>query len=118
MFCKFCGAEIDDDCVVCPACGKQVGVLKSEASGNAGNSSNGGTGTVVEGKNKLVAGILGILVGGIGIHDFYLGYTTAGILSILFCWTGIPAIIGLIQGIIILTETGDAFAQRVYNARK
>ena len=30
MFCKFCGAEIDDDCVVCPACGKQVAPLKTE----------------------------------------------------------------------------------------
>lgn len=117
MFCKFCGAEIDDDCVVCPACGKQVGVIKTSASESTGNN-GGGMGTVVNGKNKMVAGILGILLGGLGIHDFYLGYTVAGILSILFCWTGIPGIIGLVQGIIILTETDDAFAQRVYNAEK
>ena len=28
MYCKFCAAEIDDDCVVCPKCGKQVGQLE------------------------------------------------------------------------------------------
>ena len=28
-FCKFCGAIIDKDCVICPKCGKQVEELKS-----------------------------------------------------------------------------------------
>ena len=113
MFCKFCGAEIDDDCVVCPHCGKQVAELKT-----SGCNEDGSLGKMIEGKNKLVAGLLGILLGGIGIHHFYLGNTTAGILSILFCWTGIPGIIGLIQGILILCESDDDFAQRVIKNRK
>ena len=32
---------------------------------------------------KIVAGILGILLGGLGIHKFYLGYTTAGIIMLV-----------------------------------
>jgi TM2 domain-containing membrane protein YozV len=67
----------------------------------------------VEQKSKIVAGILGILVGGLGIHRFYLGYTTIGvvqiIVTILTC--GIGAIWGLIEGILILvgsTITTDA----------
>lgn len=111
MFCKFCGSEIDDDCVVCPKCGKQVGPLSG--TGSNGMNKDGSFGPVINGKNKMVAGILGILLGDIGVHDFYLGNTGAGILSILFCWTGIPAIIGLVQGIIILTESDEAFARRV-----
>ncbi len=63
-------------------------------------------------KNKLVAGILAILVGGIGIHKFYLGRTGAGILSLLFCWTGIPAIIALIEGIIILCQSDEEFCKK------
>lgn len=65
-------------------------------------------------KNRLVAGLLAILLGGIGIHHFYLGRMGYGILSIVFCWTGIPAIIGLVEGIIILTQTDEDFKEK-YN---
>jgi TM2 domain-containing membrane protein YozV len=64
-------------------------------------------------KSKIVAGILGILLGGLGIHRFYLGYTTIGVVQIvvtvLTC--GIGAIWGLVEGILILvgsTITTDA----------
>ncbi|TLN04709.1 NINE protein, partial [bacterium] len=68
-------------------------------------------------KSKVVAGILGILLGGLGIHKFYLGYNKEGIImlavSLLLSWTGIaPAavgLIGLIEGIIYLTKTDQDF---------
>ena len=60
-------------------------------------------------KSKIVAGILAILLGGIGVHKFYLGNAAAGILYLLFCWTGVPAIIALIEGISILCQSNDAF---------
>ena len=60
-------------------------------------------------KNKMTAGILGILLGSIGVHKFYLGKGGLGILYILFCWTGIPSIIGIIEGIIYLTQTDRDF---------
>ena len=65
-------------------------------------------------KNRLVAGLLAILLGGIGIHHFYLGRMGYGIVSIVFCWTGIPGIIGLVEGIIMLTQTDQEFQQK-YN---
>lgn len=65
-------------------------------------------------KSKLTAGILAILVGGIGIHKFYLGKTGAGVLSLLFCWTGIPALIALVEGIIILCQSDEEFVKK-YN---
>ena len=30
-YCKHCGEIIDDDCVICPKCGKQVELLKNES---------------------------------------------------------------------------------------
>ena len=60
-------------------------------------------------KNKTVAGILAILLGDLGIHKFYLGKIGQGILYLLFCWTGIPAIIGLIEGILYLCTDEDTF---------
>ena len=63
-------------------------------------------------KSKVVAGILGILLGSFGIHKFYLGSIGKGILFLLFCWTGIPGLIGLIQGIIYLIEDEGKFHSR------
>jgi TM2 domain-containing membrane protein YozV len=64
-------------------------------------------------KSKLVAGLLGILVGWAGVHRFYLGYTAIGVAQILvtFITCGAGAIWGLIEGILILvgsTITTDA----------
>ncbi|WP_373865202.1 TM2 domain-containing protein [Paenibacillus koleovorans] len=60
-------------------------------------------------KSKVTAGVLGILLGGLGVHKFYLGKPGMGILYILFCWTGIPGIIGLIEGILYLVKTEEEF---------
>lgn len=63
-------------------------------------------------KSRVTAGILGILLGGIGIHKFYLGQTVPGLVYLLFCWTFIPGIIGLIEGIIYLTQDDATFAAK------
>ena len=60
-------------------------------------------------KNKVVAGVLGILLGSFGVHKFYLGKIGWGIVYILFCWTGIPAIAGMIEGIIYLVTDEETF---------
>ena len=64
-------------------------------------------------KNKMVAGILGILVGGFGIHKFYMENSMPGVVYLLLCWTGIPSILGLIEGIIYLMDTDEQFQARV-----
>ncbi len=62
---------------------------------------------------KLVAGILGILLGSLGIHKFVLGYTKEGIIQIVltFVTCGFASIIGLIEGIIYLTKSDEEFMQ-------
>lgn len=65
--------------------------------------------------NYLTAGILAILLGGIGAHNFYLRRICRGVLDILFWWTCIPAIIGLIMGIIWLTNE-DQFNEQFNNS--
>ena len=52
--------------------------------------------------NKLVAALLAILLGGLGIHKFYLHKPVQGIFYILICWTGLPMLIGFIEGIVYL----------------
>lgn len=70
-------------------------------------------------EKKLLAGILGILLGAFGIHKFVLGYTKEGIIMLvvslvggaLTCGVGagIVGIIGLIEGIMYLTKSDEEF---------
>lgn len=60
-------------------------------------------------KNKMVAGLLGLFLGGIGVHKFYLGKIGSGILYLCFCWTGIPAMVGAIEGIMYLCSNDENF---------
>lgn len=60
---------------------------------------------------KVICGVLGILLGGLGVHKFVLGYTTEGIIQLLIgvVTCGLGGIIGLIEGIIYLTKTDEEF---------
>ena len=71
-------------------------------------------------KSKMAAGLLGIFLGALGIHKFYLGYTKeaiimlcVGLLGGLLCGIGtaITAVVGLIEGIMYLTKTDEEFNQ-------
>lgn len=65
-----------------------------------------------QGKSKAIAGILGIVLGGFGAHQFYLGNIGKGIGYVLLCWTYIPGLIGLIEGILILSQSEEEFAKK------
>ena len=56
-------------------------------------------------RNKVVAGVLGILLGAFGIHRFYLGFIGIGILQIVLTIVtgGLAAVWGLVEGILCLT---------------
>ncbi len=63
---------------------------------------------------KITAGLLAILLGGLGIHYFYLGKTTAGIISIVLTLftCSIWSFIMLVQGILMLTMDDATFARK------
>ena len=64
---------------------------------------------------KIAAGICAILIGSFGVHKFLLGYTNAGIITILVtvltCGAAgvVMGIIGLVEEIIYLTMTDAQF---------
>lgn len=91
-FCPECGKEVSVNAVVCPGCGVQ---LKSIGLGS--------------GKNRIVAALLAIFLGGFGIQWFYLGKTLYGVLSLIFCWTGIPAIIAVVHFVLLLISSDEDF---------
>jgi len=73
---------------------------------------------------KIVAGILGIVVGGFGIHKFILGYQREGLImllvSVLSCGmlAGVMHIIGIVEGIIYLTQSDEDFVRTYVQGRK
>ncbi|WP_299003174.1 TM2 domain-containing protein [uncultured Tenacibaculum sp.] len=62
---------------------------------------------------RVLAGILAILIGSIGIHKFVLGYTKEGIIQIIatIITCGFAGIIPFIEGIIYLTKSDDDFIE-------
>jgi TM2 domain-containing membrane protein YozV len=76
---------------------------------------------------KVLAGILGILLGWTGVHKFVLGYNKEGVIMLvasivlyfLTCGIGtmVVYVIGLVEGIIYLTKT-DADFYNTYQAGK
>ena len=84
-------------------------------------------------KSKVVAGVLAILVGVLGVHKFYLGYSGQGALLLVLFILGIPlmflfgigiivwlvlGIIGLVEGIIYLTKPDLEFEETYVKGRK
>jgi len=104
MYCRNCGQQLADKTVVCPYCGTSTGSPIAQG--------------YTENKSKLVAGLLGIFIGGLGIHNFYLGYQQKAITQLLLSTIGfiiigpiIAGIWGLIEGIQILTGTIETDAK-------
>ena len=71
-------------------------------------------------EKKVAAGVLGILIGSLGIHKFYLGYTKAGVIQLIatFVTCGIASVIGLVESIIYLTKSDEEFDRTYVQGKK
>ena len=114
--------------VKCPYCGAETNVSYSEqetnrwqefydqqrAAGPIDSVFNNGP----SGKSRGIAGLLAILMGWCGLHYFYLGKNSAGVLflliAILSCGilATITTIISIIQGVLFFTSTQEEFEQK------
>lgn len=129
MFCKNCGSEIDPNAAVCVKCGFQkgtgnkycpnCGVEVAEGQAVCVNCGVALKPVVVangEQKSKLVAVLLALFLGGIGVHDFYLGYTKYGVIKIILavCTCGIGSSIWAIIDLVrLLTDSLNVDANGV-----
>jgi TM2 domain-containing membrane protein YozV/ribosomal protein L40E len=93
-FCSECGARISAKAEVCPKCD----VRASTPSGSE--------------HNKTTAALLALFLGGLGAHKFYLGRSGMGLIYLVFCWTLIPALISLVEGIQFLSMSESEFAMK------
>lgn len=116
MYCRNCGSEMSNEAVVCVKCGVPVGkgsgfcpVCGEETHPDAVVCVKCGASLATEQQNvgeksKLAAGLLGIFLGGYGIHNFYLGFTKKAVIQIIVSLVtcGVGGIWGFIEGIMIL----------------
>ncbi len=108
-FCSNCGTEIKKGASFCSNCGKE---LKEATS-----VSQEETQTEYVQKSRLAGGLLGVFLGSLGVHNFYLGYTGKAVaqllITVLSCWFLFPVsgIWGLIEGILILTGSINVDAE-------
>lgn len=121
MYCKNCGNQVAPDAAVCLNCGVATGagtnfcpncgaqtMQGAAVCTNCGVALGNAPINNVQGKSKLAAGLLGILLGSFGVHNFYLGNTGKAVaqllITLLTCGLGsvVSGIWGLIEGIMIL----------------
>lgn len=128
MYCKNCGSPMDPNAVVCVRCGVARGtgyaycyncgrpmVMGAVVCTNCGAAA---APVVSAGsKSKLTAGLLGIFLGSLGVHNFYLGFTGKALaqllISVLSCGmlAAVSGIWGLVEGIMLLSGQMNVDAQ-------
>jgi TM2 domain-containing membrane protein YozV len=69
---------------------------------------------------KVLLGIIAILLNGLGIHKFMMGYSKEGIIQIVatFLTCGFAGIVGIIEGVIYLTKSDEDFVKTYIEGRK
>lgn len=97
-FCHHCGQNVQPGQAICIKCGCSLSTKGANATG---------------GKSRMTAGLLGIFLGSLGIHNFYVGKTTRAVIQlvvsivggIISCGIATLAmwIWGLVEGIFFLT---------------
>lgn len=95
VYCVNCGELINKQAELCPECG-----VRQPSHGKSGDT------------DQVAAGILAILLGGLGVHKFYQGNMKNGVLYLCFFWTAIPAILGLIEGILMLVADEQEYQEK------
>ncbi len=121
--CPRCSAQNSSLNTTCMTCGSALPIAPMPMQ----QVPNYGGAKIPGADKKILAGVLGIVLGGLGIHKFVLGYNQEGVILIgvylvsiviamVTCGLGaplifIPTVIGIIEGIMYLTKSDEEFVQ-------
>lgn len=90
VYCLNCSNRFPNSTRFCPACGARNLLY-------------------VEHKDRVTAGLLAVMFGWLGFHKFYLRQYGQGIAYLVFFWTIVPGVLGLVEGIRFLTMSDERF---------
>ncbi|HYX29515.1 MAG TPA: NINE protein [Pyrinomonadaceae bacterium] len=143
VFCTKCGTQNDDSAQLCSMCYATLPLIGSRPAAQADYKPPSESSyqpiqppaamyaqpspqnwQAAGADKKIAAGILGIVVGGLGIHKFILGYQKEGMImllvSVLSCFTlsAVMHVIGIVEGIIYLTKSDEEFVRTYIQGHK
>ncbi|KPZ67547.1 MULTISPECIES: TM2 domain-containing protein [Shewanella] len=99
--CPQCSNNIDLNIITCPHCQAAQGL-----------DALSGVDPDIRIKNQKLAILFGFVLGGFGLHKFYLGQHLKGSVYLLFCWTLVPMVVGWVDAIRTLKMSPFNFQQR------
>lgn len=118
MFCANCGMQLPDSANHCTHCGAATGVATpAYAAGAPPPPPNYGHAPPAAGyavqKSRVAYILLGLFLGGLGIHNFYAGYAGRGVaqllITLLIGWLIVPLVaVGIWVIVEVITVTRDA----------
>jgi TM2 domain-containing membrane protein YozV len=94
-YCYKCAKELFDEAEICPNCGVR------QLSAAAGSR-----------PIRTTAVILALLLGGFGVHRFYMRKPVSGVLYLIFCWTLVPSLLALIEFFIYICSSDASFEKQ------
>lgn len=93
-YCWHCGQPLSATANFCSDCGESQSRRRSREDARP---------------DKDTAGVLALLLGSFGAHKFYLGQTGLGVVYLLFFWTMIPTLLGVVEGLVYLASSEARF---------
>jgi TM2 domain-containing membrane protein YozV len=121
--CPDCGKQVSTEAIACPGCGRPIkapgarpGI--SSAIGSSGQQHQPTPVVVQTVKSRGVFIILGLLLGCLGIHNFYAGYNGKGaaqlIITLVLGWVIVGLVVTALWALIdVCTVTVDAHGNRM-----
>lgn len=109
--CFACAAILDVRAELCPTCGVRQPTLPGMAPPPV-VVMHAPPPMPTTTRSKGTAALLAFLLGGLGVHKFYLGRGGMGVVYLLFCWTFIPAIVAFIETFILIGMSDQEFAMK------
>ena len=104
-FCTNCGQELNNDVRFCLNCGESIKKEETKVDETSVTNTKVNNGQ----KSKIAASLLGIFLGSLGVHNFYLGFNGKAVAQLLITLLScgslsiVSSVWGLVEGILILT---------------
>ncbi len=121
--CRHCGEWVSRDCLTCGTPIRDKWAARGFCADCGGMEATGYALQPISGaplataydwpaKSRSVSVGLALVLGGIGAHKFYLDKPGKGILYMMFCWTGVPSIIGIFEAVKYIRMDDEEFCRR------